>query len=257
MQSNTSIYIKGQSFFELSVTDSTNNHALNVIQEKMAAHGHTFFAHEQLSGKGQHGKQWKTEKSSNIILSSILDVSFLPATKQFQLIATMAVAVHEFFRKYTIDDAFIKWPNDIYWNNRKAGGILIETASPIPYSSISAWKWAVVGIGININQVIFPDNIPNPVSLKQITGKDYDPVMLAKELCGNIELWFNKLQSEPFEPILQYYNQYLYKKNCTVKLRKGNIAFECTIEKVDDQGYLHISGASTDKFSFGEVQWIV
>ncbi len=256
MQSNTSIYIKGQSFFELSVTDSTNNHALKVIQEKMAAHGHTFFAHEQLSGKGQHGKHWNTEKSLNIILSSILDISFLPATKQFYLIATMAVAVHEFFRKYALDDVFIKWPNDIYWNSRKAGGILIESANPIAKSSINAWKWAVVGIGININQVKFPENLPNPVSLKQITGKEYDPVFLSKELCSNIENWFKKLQSEPFDSILEYYNQYLYKKGCKVKLRKGNIAFDCIIDKVDEQGYLHVSGASTDKFFFGEIQWV-
>lgn len=257
MQSITAIYTIGQSFFELSVTDSTNNHALKSIQEKMAAHGHTFFAHEQLSGKGQHGKQWKTEKSSNIILSSILDISFLPATRQFQLIATMAVAVHQFFRKYTIDDAFIKWPNDIYWNNRKAGGILIETSSPIPGSSINAWKWAVVGIGLNINQVIFPANLPNPVSLKQITGKDYDPIALSKELCQSMDYWFKQLQNDSFTPILAYYNQYLYKKDTTVRLRKGNIAFDCTIEYVDEQGYLHVKGASTNKFSFGEVQWIV
>ena len=223
----------------------------------MAAHGLTFFAHEQLSGRGQHGKQWKTEKSSNIILSTILDTSFLPSAKHFQLIATMAVAVHDFFSKYTLHDNFIKWPNDIYWNNRKAGGILIETSSPIPQSSIKAWNWAVVGIGLNINQVIFPDNLPNPVSLKQITGKDYDPVAMAKDLCTNIDKWFLQLKNEPFQPILDYYNLYLYQKNSTVKLRKGNIAFDCLIEKVDEQGFLHVKGATSDTFSFGEVQWIV
>ena len=257
MQSTISDHHIGTSFFELSSTDSTNNHALKVIQEKLAAHGHTFFAHEQLSGKGQHGKQWKTEKGSNIIQSSILDISFLPASQQFQLIATMAVAVHEFFLKYALHDSFIKWPNDIYWNDRKVGGILIESATPIHQSTIKAWQWAIVGVGLNINQVKFSSDIPNPVSLKQITGKDHDPLTLSKELCSIMDHWFLQLKSGGFETILQYYNLNLYKKDCTVKLRKGNIAFDCTILKVDERGYLHVAGAATDKFFFGEVQWIV
>ncbi|MEI6184389.1 MAG: biotin--[acetyl-CoA-carboxylase] ligase [Bacteroidota bacterium] len=257
MQSITSVHHIGDSFFELSSTDSTNNHALKLIQENLAADGHTFFAHEQLSGKGQHGKQWKSEKSLNIIQSTVLDISFLPATKQFSLIATMAVAVHDFFSKYALHDSYIKWPNDIYWNERKAGGILIESSTPIPQSSIKAWKWAVVGIGLNINQVKFPDNLPNPVSLKQITGKDYDPVILSKELCERMDYWFQRLKKGDFDTILGIYNQYLYKKDCIVKLRKGNIAFDCTVLKVDEQGFLHVSGANTDKFSFGEVNWVI
>ena len=257
MQSNTSLHIIGDSFSEISSVDSTNNHASKVIQAKMAAHGQTFFAHEQLSGKGQYGKQWKTEKSSNIIQSSILDVSFLSVSAQFQLIATMAIAVHDFFSKYVAEESFIKWPNDLYWRERKVGGILIENANPMVNSDIKAWQWAIVGIGININQVKFPENIPNPVSLKQITGKDHIPVILSKELCKNMEYWYQKLRKGSFTTILEYYNQYLYKRNRIVKLRKGNIAFECTILMVDEQGFLHVAGAAVDKFSFGEVEWML
>ena len=257
MQSNTSLNIIGDSFSEISSIDSTNNHASKVIQAKMAVHGQTFFAHEQVSGKGQYGKQWKTEKGSNIIQSSIIDISFLPVSSQFQLIATMAVAVHDFFSSKVKDETFIKWPNDLYWRERKAGGILIENANPMVNSDIKAWQWAIVGIGININQVKFPDNIPNPVSLKQITGKDHIPVILSKELCKTMDYWYQKLRKGSFTSILKYYNQHLYKRNCSVKLRKGTIAFDCTILHVDEQGFLHVAGAAVDKFTFGEVEWIL
>src|SRR5690349_6684264 len=92
----------------------------------MARHGTSVFAHEQNKGKGQRHKQWITQKSANIILSVVLEPQGL-GLQQFSVFSkAMAVAVYQFFEKEAGKDTSIKWPNDIMWCDRKAGGILIE-----------------------------------------------------------------------------------------------------------------------------------
>ena len=117
----------GLPFIELQSVDSTNNYARQQIHAGLAQHGLAIFTHEQVAGKGQRGKVWATEKGTNIILSLVIKPQPLQLTQQFQLSACAAVAVHEFFMKYAGDETKIKWPNDLYWQDRKAGGILVES----------------------------------------------------------------------------------------------------------------------------------
>src|SRR5205085_6165028 len=131
-----------------------------------------------------------------------------------------AVSVKKLFEQYAGDDTKIKWPNDIYWKDRKAGGILIESIIGSEKSGVASWDWAVVGIGLNINQTSFPRALPNPVSLKQITGKDYDTITLAKELCSLFDDAFNKLIGGEFEDLYGTYISGLYKRDKKVKLKK-------------------------------------
>src|SRR5687768_10334996 len=126
----------GMPFIELQSVDSTNNYALGQIQKGLAGHGTCFFAHEQYSGKGQRGKTWATETGSNIIISIVLERPFLQPFRQFDLSGSVAVAIQDFFSNYAGPETKIKWPNDLYWRDRKAGGMLIEniirTASQDP-----------------------------------------------------------------------------------------------------------------------------
>ncbi|WP_253810251.1 biotin--[acetyl-CoA-carboxylase] ligase [Hydrotalea flava] len=253
MSSNSNISAIGQRWIELSTVDSTNNYALGLIKTNLAEHGTTVFAQEQTAGKGQRGKVWITEPNSNLILSIIVQTEFLHLHQQFVFNAAMALAVHNFFNNYTANETVIKWPNDIYWNDRKAGGILIENI----ISGNGSWQWAVVGIGLNINQIHFPDWLPNPVSLKQITGKKLDCLELAKELCKYLNHYYQLLQAGAFTEILQQYNNYLYKKGAMVKLKKNNAVFTTTIQGVDQSGNLLTGNTFTNSFSFGEVEWII
>ena len=260
----------GAPFIELQSVDSTNNYALAKIHEGLAHHGTCFFAREQTAGRGQRNKSWVTGKNAGIALSIILKPLFLQAFQQFWLSACAAVATHQFFSTYGGRDTKIKWPNDLYWQDRKAGGILIDniigtspgngipggrstTAGP----SLPQWKWSVVGIGININQTKFPGHLPNPVSLKQITGKEHDVLLLAKELCGSIDLFYKKLMKDGVEPILALYNESLYKKNETVRLKKGSRIFDVIIEAVNETGQLITRHAFEERFDFGEVEWLI
>ena len=246
----------GLPFIELQSVDSTNNYARQQVHAGLAQHGMAFFAHEQVEGKGQRGKIWTTEKDNNIILSIVVDPAPLQLRQQFQLSACLAVAVHEFFSKYAGDQTKIKWPNDLYWQDRKAGGILIESVIGSSKLGNNNWQWAIAGIGININQTSFPPEIKNPVSLKQITGKQFNPLELSKELCSLLDRRFTELRETGFENIYTTYLDHLYKKGSTVKLKKGTRVFEASIEGVSPTGKLITQHAFREEFDFGEVELI-
>lgn len=239
----------GKPFIELLQVDSTNNYAFSLIKNGLAENGLAIFAHQQTNGKGQMGKAWQAQANNNIILSIIADISTIHLQNQFGLMAMAALGCYDFFNKYAIDKTAIKWSNDLYWNDKKAGGILIETVN------YQQKRFAIIGIGVNINQTAFDTNLPNPVSLKQITGKDFDVVELAKELCICIDKWYAVLMLNNEALLLKTYNNYLYKKNETVTLKKGNIKFNCTIKGVSEFGDLVVDTGFEQHFKFGEVVW--
>jgi BirA family biotin operon repressor/biotin-[acetyl-CoA-carboxylase] ligase len=242
----------GQPFVQLSEVESTNNYAMAQVQAQLAVHGAAWFAHGQTAGKGQRGKAWITEPRQNIILTIIIEPFALKPAEQFTLSATVATACYDLFSKYAGDETTIKWPNDIYWKDRKAGGILIENIF-----NGSKWKYAVTGIGININQTVFPPGILNPVSLKQITGKTFDCVELAKELCLCIESRWQSLVSGNVNNVFDAYNSHLYKLNEPAKFRKGNAVFYATVKGVNKMGELLANAGFDTTVSHGEWEWVV
>jgi len=241
----------GSQFTQLSVVDSTNIYAMKQLQANLAGHGSAFFALEQTSGKGQRGRKWQANPGENILLSVVLDSSFLVISQQFHLSLVVALATYDFLQQYIPEDLSIKWPNDIYWNDRKTGGILLETSL-----SGNKWQWTVAGIGVNINQISFPDLSKKAVSLKQITGKTHDPVLLAKELCGYIEQRYKQLKNEGFLPLLATFRERLYKKGELVRLKKDNIVSKYLIQSVSEQGDLIAKAGMEHVFTHGSVEWI-
>jgi BirA family biotin operon repressor/biotin-[acetyl-CoA-carboxylase] ligase len=244
----------GEPFFELSEVDSSNNYAMRMVQAQLAVHGTTWFAHYQNAGKGQRGKQWKAEPGQNIMMSCVLETSRLSIDNQILLNIAVALACLDFFTKYAGQTTCIKWPNDIYWKDRKAGGILIENVI-----KGESWKSSIVGIGININQTLFPPNIPNPVSLSQITGDTYDVVTLAKELCGFLEKRWQQLLSKDTAslPLLDEYNQRLFKVNRQITFKKENKVFDGTIKGVNRKGELLILDKNGSIVAYSSIEWLL
>ena len=242
--------VEGSFFTILDTVDSTNNYAMARINDGLAKHGMAWFANEQTAGKGQRGKNWASEKEKNIAMSLVLEPEKLKISSPFHLSAVVALACFEFLTGYIDGETKIKWPNDLFWRDRKAGGILIENKM-----QGKTWKWAVVGIGININQTFFDKSLLNAVSLKQITGKTFNPVDLAKELCDLLML--KLVQETGLETILQQYNTHLYKINELVTMRKGGTRFETVIKEVSPQGKLVTVDAIEREFDFGEVEWVI
>ena len=242
----------GHQFIELEQVTSTNTYAMQQIQAKMAQHGIVYFAYEQTMGRGQHGKKWLTEPKANIILSTIVNTSSLGITNQFYLSAVTALAVFDLLNFYLPNQISIKWPNDVYINDSKAAGILVENTI-----QGNQWPWAVLGIGINVNQTSFNTTLNNATSIATYTQKNYNTIDLAKQLCTFLTHYVEQLFKGNTVQLLQLYNEHLYKRNQQVKLKKDNIAFTCTIQKVEATGKLHVLNGLQDEFNFGEVEWLL
>jgi BirA family biotin operon repressor/biotin-[acetyl-CoA-carboxylase] ligase len=241
----------GTPFIELPSVDSTNNYAMGLVRAAMAHHGTAVFAHEQIMGKGQRNKEWLSQKNQNIAISIILEPEKIKTPGLFLLSMSVALAVRSAIEKQGIKDLRIKWPNDIYWRDRKAAGILIENLW-----QGDDWKFAVAGVGINVNQEDFGELSSKAVSLKQITGVQFDTAALAKQLCTELDRQLEKLIVNPSIIVFEY-KQNLYKLNERVKLKKANRVFEAMIKDVTINGELVVRHAVEESFAVGDVEWIV
>ena len=236
----------------LDSTASTNNYAMAKVHAGLAKHGQAWFAHDQTEGRGQQGKIWESKAGQNIALSIVLQPAKLFFQRQFFFSAVVANACYDFYKAYAGEEIAIKWPNDIYWRDRKAGGILIENKL-----MGENWKWAVVGIGLNINQTVFGDGLINAVSLKQITGRSYDPISLAKTLHEQVFEKLNTVIEADLPGILMHYNERLFLKDKMARLKQGNIVFETCIKGVNEFGQMMTEDAVERRFNFGEVSLLI
>lgn len=249
----------GHSFIVLESVDSSNNYAMGQVHAGTVSHGDIFFAREQWAGKGQRGKTWISSPGENIMMSVVLEPVFLPLTGQFLLSSAIALSCHDLLSRYTAaEQPTIKWPNDLYWRDRKAGGILIENNF-----RGERWLFAVAGIGINVNQLQFPDSLHNPISLSGITNRSFDTVELAKELGRCIDDRFEQLRAEVrtgnmgTSSLLEEYNARLYKRGEIVNLKMGDRLFATEIMGVSAGGELLTRDHTEGHFRFGEVEWVI
>lgn len=237
-----------QLFSILQQVDSTNNYAMAAIRKGLAMDGSCWFAWHQTGGKGQRGKLWENKANENIAMSIAVKSKPLYAHNLFNLSALVSVAVRNICAKYSMNNAFtIKWPNDIYFGDKKAAGILIETI--LTDGKVSD---CVIGIGINVNQDTFAGSLPNPISLKMVSKKPFDIIEMAMELHTNI---LQCILSNTEVEILREYNLHLYKKGQEVKLKHNNAVFETTIQNVTKFGNLITKDVMEKSFEFGQISW--
>ena len=178
----------GAPLIELSTIDSTNIYAMAQIKAGLAKSGSCYTADFQTNGKGQHGRVWESTKGQNLLCSYILELNTLDALKnwtpadQIGFSAAIALGARAFFAAFAGSETKIKKPNDIYFSDRKAGGILIENLV-----RGQEWTWAVIGIGMNINQTEFSPEALNsvsskPISLQEITNQSWDVKKMQQHL---------------------------------------------------------------------------
>ena len=170
----------GKVLLHFPILDSTNNHAANLLAKSTPMEGTVIFTTHQVAGKGQYGSSWESEAGKNITLSVILHPSFLAVHHQFMLNKAIALGIFDMICQYINPSrVYLKWPNDLYIDNKKVGGILIQNS--LKGSQINN---SIIGIGLNINQTVFKGNAPNPTSFTLITGQSYS----IDELCAYLYL---------------------------------------------------------------------
>ncbi len=256
----TPLIILGEPLIELSSIDSTNIYAISQIMEDKAVSGSCYRADFQSQGKGQQGKVWTSEKGENLLCSYVISLSNLKKAKeltetgilnnQFGLSVAVSLAVSDFFSALAGEETKIKWPNDLYWRDRKAGGILIENKI-----RGTEWTWSILGIGININQTQFTSAQGKPVSLQQITGKSFEINKLVHDLSAALTYRVNEWLMGEFETMLAEYNERLFMKGQDVKFKSNQIQFTAKVMGVNKQGQLIINKGIEQTYNFGEITW--
>jgi BirA family biotin operon repressor/biotin-[acetyl-CoA-carboxylase] ligase len=240
-------------FHVIQQVDSTNKYAMEMVSEGLAQHLDAWFAIEQTEGKGQRGKNWISNPGENITFSVVIRPQACFQKKTLAFNAFITLVCRDFISRILQLDVQIKWPNDLFINDRKAGGILIENRFVG-----DNWKWAIVGIGINVNQVHFPENIFLATSLKKIKNTDFEPIQLAKSLHKDIIESIESINQINESRIWEQYNQCLFKKgqNCAIKIRGNQI--KATISHVNHQGLLVLLQNGIEyMFQVGEIEWVL
>jgi len=244
----------GQNLVTLKEVDSTNTFLKNLVSNsKPLPEGTVIMAEDQYAGRGQQQNRWFTEAGKNLSFSILLKPTFLLLNDQFALTQAISLGVAKALSHVTDKGIKIKWPNDIYFNNRKLGGILIENM--VQGAQI---KHSIIGIGLNINQEQFPDYLPNATSLKQILHKDYDLKALLSEICGHIEACYLQLKAGKASELNQDYLSYLFGLNETRNFRSNGTLFSGTITGVSPLGLLKIkTGQAENEYNLKEVEFLI
>lgn len=215
---------------------------------------------DQFAGRGQTTKEWHSEKGKNLTFSILLQPNFLRLVDQFRLTIAVSLAMCQYLERFIPSEKVkIKWPNDIYVENRKIAGILIENIV-----QKQDWKYAIIGIGINVNQAMFPDFIrERATSLKLETGReaDFDLQQELKFICNLIELEYLALekasqQNKATDWKSTCYTRRLYLRNVTHEFLIHAIPVAGKIRGITNEGKLLIdfNGHVTD-FGLKEVKF--
>lgn len=238
-----------------STVESTNQWLkVKLREEKNLPEGYVVRAGFQEAGRGQGANRWESERGRNLLFSVLLRPDHIDIGKQFLLSQMIALAILTTLRRLLPEekDAFtVKWPNDIYWNDKKLGGILIENV--VQGAVIKA---SVIGVGLNINQKIFYSDAPNPVSLRLISGSCHRVVGVMK---GILSTLFESYSLDP-EVLQSNFAASLYRKegfHSFYSDEKGR--FEAAIVRVEEDGRLVLKEKTGTEsgFYFKEVQFLI
>lgn len=208
-----------------------------------APHGYCLMALEQTAGRGQRGNSWEAAPGQNITMSLMLRPEAMRAVEQFRISQAVALAVARTVRELGVDRVTVKWPNDIYVGDMKICGILIENSLAGPMITRS-----VAGIGLNVNQREFTSPAPNPVSLRQLLGRDLALEPLARRIADTAQ---QLLQSDPHR-LAADYRAMLWRGTGTWPWRPadGSPIFHAPITDILPTGHIVLG---TRPFAFKEV----
>jgi BirA family transcriptional regulator, biotin operon repressor / biotin---[acetyl-CoA-carboxylase] ligase len=232
--------IIGSKILSFETLPSTNTHAALLLKVSDLKEGTIISTNYQLAGRGQSGNKWESENGKNLLISIVLFPRMINPSDQFFISMTVSLGICDFLKRY-IPVCSIKWPNDIYVNNDKIAGLLIENAIMGDHIENT-----VAGIGLNINQENFISGAPNPVSLKLVSGIEFDLKICLGQLISDLDKRYKQLTSRKFALIKEEYVLQLYRLNewCTYSDKNGS--FTGRIKSISNYGKLMIERKDGD-----------
>ena len=241
----------------LEETDSTNRYLADLCDKERMPEYTTVQADYQTAGKGQRGNHWESERGMNLLFSFVLYPAFLEARRQFLLSQLIALSVKEELDLYT-EGISIKWPNDIYWKEKKICGMLIE--NELTGTGIAR---CVAGIGLNINQTVFRSDAPNPVSLRQITGQACNPTDILAGILARVQSYYEPLRTPGAEAssadITARYAAALFRREGWHPYEDASGRFMACLLRVEPDGRFLLQDETGKErgYLFKEVQYIL
>ena len=255
MQNNIfSTLFVGQNLIKLQEVDSTNNFLkMMVSNSEPLPEGTVIMAERQFAGRGQLNNVWHSEPGMNLTFSLYLKPSFLAIADQFLLNMVISIALYDSLIKWTGPGLKIKWPNDIYFNDKKMVGILIENSI-----AGNKYKSAIIGIGVNVNQRKFGDQLISRVtSIFQILQQDVNLMELLAQICDNIESRYLTLRDGNYANLRAEYVSYLYRANQASYFKHKEDVLVGQIVDVTDQGQLVVLAEGLKHFyNFKEIEFL-
>jgi BirA family biotin operon repressor/biotin-[acetyl-CoA-carboxylase] ligase len=243
-------------------TASTNALLKELAQKQTLEEMTVLITQSQTAGRGQRNNHWESESGKNLTFSILLHPVFLPLQKHFLLSEIVALAVLDTLRNLrnlktlkSLNSLFsIKWANDIYFENKKIAGILIENEIEGRQISLS-----ILGIGLNVNQAIFTSDAPNPVSLLQILHQETDLEELLANILQRFEYWYEQLKAGQYAHISDSYHKALYRKAGFHSYKDQAGIFNAQIQSVADDGILQLitDTGETRHYAFKEVAFVL
>ena len=231
-------------YIHLEQIDSTNAY-LQRQQSECDIRNWVVSTDEQTAGKGMGSNGWESEVGKNLTFSLALDVGFLPAERQFLLSEAVALGLYEALSPLIPKEKLhIKWPNDIYFDNRKLAGILINSTIKANMMDVS-----IIGIGLNVNQMQFKDWPTHPISLKMISGKTYDLQPLLKQIAEHILIKVEQLKSNP-TVIEQDYLKRLYRYRIWADYEVDGKILRLFMTGIDAFGRLMLADEGNNSYCF-------
>lgn len=237
----------------LKETLSTNSYLSKLCNEKQPDELTTVWTDYQTAGRGQRGNSWESEQGANLLFSFVMFPDFLEVRRQFLLSQITALGLQEVLSRYT-DSITIKWPNDIYWKDKKLCGTLIENDLTGMHLSRS-----ISGTGVNLNQQTFVSDAPNPVSLFQITGKQYDREEILHQVMQRIAYYYDLFRKGESECIAKRYFENLYRREGFHLYQDAQGMFRACIHAIDPIGKLILKDENGQlrEYMFKEVSYIL
>ena len=216
--------------------------------------GDIILAERQTAGRGQRGHTWESREGENLTFSLLLEPLFLSPSEQFLISECVALGVCDALLHYGIE-AQIKWTNDIYVGDKKLAGILIEHKL-----QGSALARTVAGIGLNVNQKAFSSDLPNPISMAQAIGWEFDREQVLQIVATSLMARYEQLREGGAKELQADYHQRLYRlgqEHCYA-LPDGS-RFRGIIRGVEPTGALRIENERGEllSFLFKEVEFVI
>lgn len=236
----------------ITETESTNQYLQMLTLSEKLTDETVLLTDIQTAGRGQLGNSWESEPCKNLTFSILCYPKQLPANQPFIIAELAALCVKRILDKY-VSGITVKWPNDIYWKDKKICGILIEN-----FLSEGLINQSIIGIGVNLNQEKFMSNAYNPVSLRQITGETYDRLEVLNALTTSFHEIRKHFESGGLASIHCAYMDSLYRSGGYFLYRDENGEFEARIHHVELSGYLVLErrNGELSQYAFKEVTFI-